>query len=97
VIAALVPRTLFLMPALSIITSTAGWFLAERMGFLAVGYPELYWVIAAALYALSKVFEFSDRAVYANFSLSGHTIKHLLAAAACFAVLRYFETRRPIA
>jgi hypothetical protein len=56
-----------------------------------------YWVIAAALYALSKVFEFSDRAVHANFSLSGHTIKHLLAAAACFAVLRYFETRRPIA
>ena len=47
VISALVPRTLFLMPALSIITSTAGWFLAERMGFLAVGYPEFYWVIAA--------------------------------------------------
>jgi hypothetical protein len=47
VISALVPRTLFLMPALSIITSTAGWFLAGRMGFLAVGYPEFYWVIAA--------------------------------------------------
>ena len=47
VISALIPRTLILMPTLSIITSTAGWFLAERMGFLAVGYPAFYWVIAS--------------------------------------------------
>ena len=47
VISALVPRTLILLPTLSIITSTTGWFLAQRMGFLAVGYPEYYWVIAA--------------------------------------------------
>jgi hypothetical protein len=47
VISALVPRTLFLMPTLSIVTSTAGWFLAERMGFLAVDYPQFAWVIAA--------------------------------------------------
>jgi hypothetical protein len=47
VISALIPRTLFLMPTLSIVTSTAGWFLAERMGFLAVDYPQFNWVIAA--------------------------------------------------
>jgi hypothetical protein len=47
VISALIPRTLFLMPTLSIVTSTAGWFLAERMGFLKVDYPAFYWVIAA--------------------------------------------------
>jgi hypothetical protein len=47
VIAALIPRTLFLMPTLSIITSTAGWFLAKRLGFLDLGYPEFWWVIAA--------------------------------------------------
>jgi hypothetical protein len=47
VISALVPRTLILMPILSIVTSTTGWFLAERTGFLALGYPEFYWVIAA--------------------------------------------------
>ena len=47
VISALVPRTLILMPTLSIVTSTAGWFLADRMGFLSLGYPEFYWVIAA--------------------------------------------------
>jgi hypothetical protein len=47
VIGALVPRTLVLMPTLSIITGTAGWFLAKRTGYLDVGYPEFYWVAAA--------------------------------------------------
>jgi hypothetical protein len=46
-IAGIIPRTLILMPTLSIITSTAGWFLAVRLGFLEVGYPEFGWVIAA--------------------------------------------------
>jgi len=55
-----------------------------------------YWAVAAALYAIAKVFELNDRAVYANFFLSGHTLKHPFGAAACFAVLRYFQTRRPI-
>jgi hypothetical protein len=56
-----------------------------------------YWAIAAALYALAKLFEFYDHAIHSNFILSGHTLKHLFGAAACFAVLRYFETRQPIA
>ena len=47
IISGLVPRTLILMPSLSIITSTAGWFLAVRMGYLDLGYPEFWWVIAA--------------------------------------------------
>jgi hypothetical protein len=56
-----------------------------------------YWIIAAALYALAKSLEFSDDAVYSVGSiLSGHTLKHLAAAAACFAVLRYYQARRPI-
>jgi len=46
-IAGIIPRTLILMPTLSIVTSTAGWFLARRMGFLNVGYPEFWWVVAA--------------------------------------------------
>jgi len=45
--AGLIPRTLVLMPTLSIITSTSGWFLARRMGFLDVGYPQFWWVVAA--------------------------------------------------
>lgn len=56
-----------------------------------------YWITAAALYALAKVFEFSDDAIYTvGYFLSGHTLKHLAAAAACFAILRYFQTRRLI-
>jgi hypothetical protein len=46
-IAGIIPRTLVLMPTLSIITTTAGWFLAERLGFLKLGYPQFWWVIAA--------------------------------------------------
>jgi hypothetical protein len=46
-IGGVIPRTLILMPTLSIVTSTSGWFLAVRLGFLDVGYPEFWWVIAA--------------------------------------------------
>ena len=56
-----------------------------------------YWLIAAVLYALAKLLEFYDKAIYSVGSiLSGHTLKHVVAAAACFAILRYFQTRRPI-
>lgn len=56
-----------------------------------------YWLIAAALYAVAKLFEFNDGTIYSFGSiLSGHTLKHLAAAAACFAILRYFQTRQPI-
>ena len=56
-----------------------------------------YWIIAAALYAVAKVFEFSDQAIFSlGYVVSGHTLKHLAAAAACFAILRYFQTRRLI-
>ena len=48
-IAGIIPRTLILMPTLSAITSTSGWFLAARMGFLDLGYPQFWWVIAALL------------------------------------------------
>jgi hypothetical protein len=44
---ALIPRTLVLLPTLSILTGTAGWFLAVRLGYLDLGYPEFWWVVAA--------------------------------------------------
>lgn len=47
VITRLVPRTLFLMPTLSMITGTTGWFLAKDLGFLDLGWPEFGWVVAA--------------------------------------------------
>jgi uncharacterized membrane protein len=43
----LTPRTLFLMPALAIITGTTGWYLAEDMGFTALSWPRYGWVAAA--------------------------------------------------
>jgi uncharacterized membrane protein len=43
----LTPRTLFLMPALSIITGTTGWFLAVDMGFTALPYPQYGWILAS--------------------------------------------------
>ena len=56
-----------------------------------------YWILAAALYALAKVFESYDHAIYSLGSiLSGHTLKHLAAAGACYVILRYFQTSRPI-
>ena len=57
-----------------------------------------YWVIATAVYVLAKVFEYLDEKIYAIGNVvSGHTLKHLVAAAACWVVLRYFQTRQPIA
>ena len=57
-----------------------------------------YWILAAALYALAKVFEFTDGPIFSAGSfVSGHTLKHLAAAAACLMILRYFQTRRLIA
>jgi hypothetical protein len=47
VLVALVPRTLVLMPVLSIMTATSGWFLAKQMGFLDLTYPKFLWVAAA--------------------------------------------------
>src|SRR5215470_8856305 len=56
-------------------------------------------VTAAALYGLSKAFEYFDHAIYAASGaiVSGHTLKHLAAAAACYALLRYIQQRRPLA
>ncbi len=43
----LTPRTLFLMPTISIIAGTTGWFLAVQLGYAALGWPEYGWVAAA--------------------------------------------------
>ena len=43
----LTPRTLFLMPTVSIIGGTSGWFLAVALGFTALPWPDYGWVAAA--------------------------------------------------
>ena len=52
IIVRLVPRTLFLMPTLSIITGTTGWFLAEDLGLLDNPWPQFGWVVAALALAV---------------------------------------------
>ena len=51
---------------------------------------------AAGWYGLAKVFETFDLAIYRLLggTLSGHTIKHLLAAGAVFAIVRQLRLRR---
>jgi hypothetical protein len=47
VVRQLTPRTLFLMPTVSIIAGTTGWFLAVRLGYTALPWPQFGWVAAA--------------------------------------------------
>ena len=43
----LTPRTLFLMPTVSIISGTTGWFLAVQLGYLMLEWPAYGWVAAS--------------------------------------------------
>jgi predicted membrane channel-forming protein YqfA (hemolysin III family) len=52
---------------------------------------------AVGFYALAKVLEETDRQVFAlGHVVSGHTLKHLAAAAASFWILRMLQRRQPI-
>ena len=52
IVCRLMPKMLFLMPTLSIVTGTTGYVLAERMGFLGLAYPAFGWVVAALVIIL---------------------------------------------
>jgi hypothetical protein len=47
VVRRLTPRTLILMPTISIISGTTGWFLAVKLGYTALDWPAYGWVAAA--------------------------------------------------
>jgi hypothetical protein len=57
-----------------------------------------YWFAAAGWYVLAKLLEHFDTAVYSasGHIMGGHALKHVAAACGCYAILRAFETRRPI-
>lgn len=65
-------------------------------------FPPLYTggahlVIALAVYGLAKLLEMADRAIYAGGSVvSGHSLKHLAAAAAAYLILYALRKREPI-
>lgn len=47
VVLRLMPKTLFLLPTLSILTGVAGWYHARQLGFLDLAWPDYGWVLAA--------------------------------------------------
>ncbi|HXX03578.1 MAG TPA: hypothetical protein VEJ37_04530, partial [Xanthobacteraceae bacterium] len=47
IVVRLLPKTLFLMPTLAIVTGTAGWYHARQLGFLDLPWPQYGWVLAA--------------------------------------------------
>ena len=81
-----------------------GWSIAVIV-WLIVAFPArryshgglLGW--AAVFYGLAKFFETFDLAVYRALAgtVSGHTIKHLFAAAAVLAIVRQLRLRQPLA
>ncbi|MGB6946238.1 MAG: hypothetical protein WBE37_27825 [Bryobacteraceae bacterium] len=48
-----------------------------------------YLTAALMLYGLAKLGEFYDRAIFSNLPMSGHTLKHVLAAVATCFILRW--------
>ncbi len=46
VICWLMPRMVFFMPTVSAVTTTAGYFLASKMGLITLQFPTVYWIFA---------------------------------------------------
>jgi len=54
--------------------------------------------IVAALYVAAKLFELADYQIFSvGHVVSGHTLKHLAAAAAGFWIIHMLQKRRPLA
>ena len=49
VILRLMPKMLFYMPLLAIITTTTGWYMAEWLGFFSLPFPTAWWLAAALI------------------------------------------------
>jgi hypothetical protein len=56
-----------------------------------------YWILFAS-YALAKVFEFFDQAVYTllGFAISGHSIKHIVPAFGLYVLLVAYQQRKEL-
>ena len=55
------------------------------------------YALVVGFYALAKALEFFDKPIFATLHIvSGHTLKHLAAAAAGYCILRMIEKRKPI-
>jgi hypothetical protein len=55
-----------------------------------------YLVGAFFLFVLAKLFELFDSQIYSSTLISGHALKHITAAVACYVILLMLQRRRPI-
>lgn len=69
---------------------------------LSLFFPRRYtrtgdYVSVVGFYALAKALEFFDKPIFSALHIvSGHTLKHLAAAAAGYSILRMIEKRKPV-
>jgi hypothetical protein len=57
-----------------------------------------YWFAAAGLYIAAKLLEAFDAQIYAVLGvMSGHPLKHVVAAGSCYCVYLVFRDRKPVA
>jgi len=56
-----------------------------------------YWFAAAGFYFLAKLLEHFDAVIDTAIGFSGHPLKHVAAAGACYCIYLAFRDRRPIA
>ena len=55
-ITSLMPKMIFYMPVVAIVTGTSGWFLVDQMGYMSLSFPARWWVYGAiALVAVMTV------------------------------------------
>jgi hypothetical protein len=99
-----VPIGLALLPILLLrgIASVVEWHVSEINGASDLLLPPRYTrssglAVVVGFYVLAKITEAADRPIFAfGHVLSGHTIKHLAAAAAGLWILRMLQKRRPV-
>lgn len=56
-----------------------------------------YWFAAAGFYFLAKLLEHFDAVIQAAIGFSGHPLKHVTAAVACYCIYLAFRDRKPVA
>lgn len=86
------------------ITNDLRFYVLVQFGPLLILVPALWFVrdaryLAAVLtlYALAKLAEFYDRAIFSSLPISGHTAKHVLAAVATYFIFRWRLAAKSVA
>lgn len=72
------------------------FFLALVVALFPPRYTRFHFlVLAFALFVLAKAFELNDRLCFQNIGVSGHSLKHVVAAISCYFVLLSLQRRLP--